>query len=202
MGESLKYDAIVLAGGRSRRMVGRNKVSLPIGGKPLVASAVEAVSGAERICLVGPRAPLDEALGPDWDPRWVQTQEEPAFGGPVAGIVAGLNALRGGSAPLVAVLACDLPEAPGAIEHLLARIDELTEDALCALAPDGYTQWLLGLYRREFLEGRAQEIPGRDLSVRRFMAPARVSTVPVAARLLQDLDSPQDVAEYLAAGKD
>ncbi len=60
-GAEANTDAIVLAGGRSRRMVGRNKVSLPIGGKPLVASAVEAVSGAERICLVGPRAPLDEA---------------------------------------------------------------------------------------------------------------------------------------------
>lgn len=200
------FTAIVLAGGRSSRMgPGVNKVSLEVEGTPLVKSAIDAVRDAQQIVLVGPRTPLQQALGPllDSDSRLHQTQENPPFGGPVAGILAGLGCLDAMSPPLVTVLACDVPGAPSAVNILLrteavkalAASDE--QDGVCALAADGHLQWLLGVYRLEFLRKRASEVSGRDMSVRRFLAGARLRGVAVPEIFLQDLDTPSDVERYL-----
>jgi len=51
------YDAVVLAGGRARRLSGADKPGVVVGGRPLVAGAAAAVASAERLILVGPGRP-------------------------------------------------------------------------------------------------------------------------------------------------
>ncbi|MDX6298548.1 MAG: hypothetical protein QOI51_2405 [Nocardioidaceae bacterium] len=92
------FDAIVLAGGSGRRLGGIDKGSIEVGGRTLLARVLDAVAGAERIVVVGPRCDLPAGV--------LRTSERPAGGGPVAGLAAGLELVE---APLVAVLACDLP---------------------------------------------------------------------------------------------
>lgn len=113
-----KFDAIVLAGGEARRF-GGDKALVQFEGETLLARAVNAVKGARRIVVVGePRGDID---GVQW------TQESPPGGGPVAALAAGLAALGPDAAPLVAVLASDLPfvdpDSIGALSKAAARMD-------------------------------------------------------------------------------
>jgi molybdopterin-guanine dinucleotide biosynthesis protein A len=92
------YDAVVLAGGRGRRFGGVDKAELGVGGRSLLERVLTAASEAERVVVVGPGRRLPAGV--------FVTSERPPGGGPVAGLAAGLELVE---APLVAVLACDLP---------------------------------------------------------------------------------------------
>jgi molybdopterin-guanine dinucleotide biosynthesis protein A len=93
---------VILAGGSSRRM-GRDKGSLPIDGRASLQRVAEAVSGvcAELVIASGPNPRLSlPGLRPIWVP------DPPGTSGPLAGIVAGLQAA---SNQAVLVVACDMP---------------------------------------------------------------------------------------------
>jgi molybdenum cofactor guanylyltransferase len=90
------YDAVVLTGGRGSRLGGVAKAGLVVGGLSIGARVLAAVPDAGRRVVVG-----DALAGAD-----VVTREEPAGGGPVAGLAAGLAQVRAG---VVAVLGGDLP---------------------------------------------------------------------------------------------
>ena len=62
-----KYDTILLAGdtGASRKVCGRNKSFLEIDGVPLflyVLKSLEKAENINRICLVGPKERLNQAI--------------------------------------------------------------------------------------------------------------------------------------------
>ena len=80
-------DAIILAGGRSSRLGGSPKAELVIGSRRLVDIAVDAAAAADarRTVVVGPDDLVAAPL--------ITTREQPPFGGPVAGLAAGLAAL-------------------------------------------------------------------------------------------------------------
>jgi molybdopterin-guanine dinucleotide biosynthesis protein A len=80
-------DAIILAGGRAERLGGVSKPDLVVGGRSLLATAIEAAraAGCARIVVVGP---------PELDaPGCTVVREDPPFGGPVAAVAAGLSAV-------------------------------------------------------------------------------------------------------------
>ena len=90
---SLVYDAIILAGGRASRLGGVQKAAIEIGGRALLDIALEAAASAGRVVVVGPDELRRDARGGDAaSVRFVR--EEPPFGGPVAGIAAGLATLE------------------------------------------------------------------------------------------------------------
>ena len=109
--EGPRFDAIVLAGGEARRF-GGDKALVEFDGETLLARAVNAVSAARHIVVVGEQR--GAITGVEW------TQESPAGGGPVAALAAGLAAIGPDAEPLVAVLASDLPFVdPGAVKSLI-----------------------------------------------------------------------------------
>lgn len=177
---SLVYDAIILAGGRATRLGGVQKAAVEIGGRALLDIALEAAAGASRVVVVGPEElRRDTRRGDAASVRFVR--EEPRFGGPVAGIAAGLASLEESkatdaaadgsrddrfatsstsepdSAEWVLVLACDLPYAPQAVQRLAAAATEFADtrggkpDGVCLVDADGRAQWLSGLYRHASL---------------------------------------------------
>jgi molybdopterin-guanine dinucleotide biosynthesis protein A len=106
----MSYDAVVVAGGRGRRLGGVNKPALTIGGSRLLDIVLEATAGADRTIVVGESLPTARPV--EW------TIEVPAGGGPVAALAAALPLVR---AATVVVLAADLPFlSRAAVETLLA----------------------------------------------------------------------------------
>ncbi|MFI1091674.1 molybdenum cofactor guanylyltransferase [Streptomyces sp. NPDC020917] len=79
------YDALVLAGGAARRLGGTDKPALAVGGLMLLDRVLAACADARTTVVVGPRRPTARPV------RW--TREEPAGGGPLPALAAGLAAL-------------------------------------------------------------------------------------------------------------
>jgi molybdopterin-guanine dinucleotide biosynthesis protein A len=119
------YDAIVLAGGRSRRMGGADKTRLQVDGVSLLDRVLGAVAVAERTVVVGPERPTS---------RPVEWTLEPVVGaGPVAALRAGIELV---SADTVVLLAADLPHLTPSLVGLLA------DEAPAVLMGGGRAQWL------------------------------------------------------------
>ena len=120
---------LVLAGGRARRMGGRDKGLLRAGGETLAARALRRLRPQVRTLLLNANRNLDAyaalgvALCPDSDPQ--------AFGGPLAGIAAGLEAC---ATPWLLVVPCDCPRLP---TDLAARLAAAVGDAPAAIARAG-----------------------------------------------------------------
>jgi len=161
------YDALVLAGGAARRLGGTDKPALAVGGLALLDRVLAACADARTTVVVGPRRPTVRPV------RW--TREEPAGGGPLPALAAGLAALDaahgapGRQGPhgthdphaahgtestdivdgTVLVLAADLPFLTAATTGALA--DALTGDREGVLLTDadGRDQPLAAAYRSE-----------------------------------------------------
>lgn len=193
MSDAVRYDALVLAGGRGTRLGGVDKAGLVVAGRSLLTRALAAADGAEQRVVVGP-GPVPDGV--------VQTLEQPADGGPVAGIAAGHAALeRPGRPPWTLVLAVDQPAAALTVPNLLAACASVGESdppgLVCPADADGRPQWLLALYRNDRLAARLAELDEvRDCSVRELVEPLRPCTVPVAAEHLRDVDTWQDVSHW------
>ncbi len=111
---------IVLAGGSSRRM-GQDKALLDVGGRPLIARAVDALLAClPRVIIVtaSPQRYSDVLAG-----RPVSfTQDHITDGGPLAGMHAGLCALEPRELGAVTI-GCDMPFiSPRAVSFLAARL--------------------------------------------------------------------------------
>jgi len=110
-GPSAEVTLVLLTGGRSRRM-GRDKASMVVDGRPLGMRPVEAL-GALVVEVVIAGRPVPGLAG-----RLVA--DTVAGAGPLAGVVAGLRAVR---TPLAVAVACDMPSlVPAVVELLLARL--------------------------------------------------------------------------------
>ena len=117
---------IVLAGGRSSRF-GRDKLAAALDGRTLLERAVAAVAaaGADPVLVV--LAPEDARPLP---PGARRIHDARAHDGPLAGVVAGLAALRrdegdGARAALAIVVGGDMPTlVPTVLQRLLAALDD------------------------------------------------------------------------------
>lgn len=192
MTDAVRYDAVVLAGGRGSRLGGVDKAELVVGGRSLLTRTLAAADGAEQRVVVGP-GPVPHGVQ--------QTLEDPPGGGPVAGLAAGNAALdRPDRAPWVLVLAVDQPAAALTVPDLLSACASLGPDGpgvVCPADADGRPQWLLALYRTDRLTARLAELgDARDCSVRELVEPLRLCTVPVATEHLRDVDTWQDVSHW------
>jgi molybdopterin-guanine dinucleotide biosynthesis protein A len=177
------FGAIVLAGGTSRRMAletDANKVDLEVGGTALLDLAIDAVSAADPIVVVGVPRPVGRAV--------VWTTEQPPGSGPAAAIMAGLAEL---DAELVVVVAADLPFAATAVPRLIAALE--TTDAAMIVDDTGRRQPLLAVYRTAALRGRSGEGSWVGHSVRDLVAPLSTVEVPAVADEALDCDTPADL---------
>lgn len=190
-----RVDVVLLAGGGSTRM-GHDKASLLVGGRRLIDHVLDDLASQEMIGRV-------VVVGPDWlpVPGWVlQTMEEPAGGGPVAGIFAGLAALDAKDDDQVLVLTCDAPRAARLAPVLVAAAAQTRSDGVLAVSA-GRTQYLLAAYRVGALHrGLAAVSPDRSahgMPMRRLVEALTVELLPVAEALAADLDDPDDVTRWL-----
>lgn len=92
--------AVVLAGGTAARLDGADKSSVEYAGRTLLEHALEALVDVDEVVVVGPQVPTTRPV--------TFTREDPPLGGPVAGLLAGREALAR-TPDLLVVLAVDMP---------------------------------------------------------------------------------------------
>ncbi len=151
-----RFDAIVLSGGRGTRLGGIDKGSLEVGGRALIDRVLDALVAARRIVVVGP--PREVAADVLW------AREEPAGGGPVAGLAAGLALIE---EDVVVVVAVDMPFVS---ESVVARLIAAAGEADGAILCNGGDQYLCGAYTAEVLRARLGSLKAiRGEAMRRLL---------------------------------
>lgn len=180
------FDAIVLAGGAARRLGGIDKATLVVGGRTLLNRVVDACDGAGRVVVVGPVRPTHADV--------VWCREEPAGGGPVSAIAAGLDAV---GAPLVVVLACDLPYVtPAAVDDLVAAAST-GHDGVVYADKGGRAQPLVGVYWRASLRRALRGVvhPYGGAALREVTEQLTLMLLPDEVGASRDCDTWDDVEE-------
>jgi molybdopterin-guanine dinucleotide biosynthesis protein A len=172
--------AIVLCGGTSRRLAGRDKTRESLAGTTVMDHLLDALPPAWAVVCVGEERPTTRAV--------IWRRESPPEGGPVAGIAAGLLAV---DSSVCVVVGGDMPFAAAALPVLL---DELRAqpglDAVLAVDPRGRAQPLLAAYRFEALRAALPGEPGGA----RLMAVVDAlvtGTVACEAPATLDVDTPE-----------
>jgi len=174
------WAAVILTGGTGARLDGTDKASLTHAGRPLLEIALAAVADAAEVVVVGTEATTSRPVA--------FTRETPSYGGPLAGIAAGVAAL-GGDHDLVVVLAVDMP-----------RVTRRTTARLLAAVGDGDAAWLVDATGRRQLAGAVRPglvpRPGEanGVPVRALMGAGRSTDVPAVGDEATDVDTWPDVA--------
>jgi molybdopterin-guanine dinucleotide biosynthesis protein A len=188
----VEWAAVILSGGGATRLDGADKSSLEHDGRTLLDHALDAVSAAGEVVVVGPEQPTSRSV--------TFTRELPAGGGPLAGLSAGVAALHE-PPELVLVLAVDMPHVTGeTVARLVAAMDDdgPGHDGAWLVDDTGRRQ-LAGVVRRVLvpLPGEAYGVP-----MRRLMGLERTVDVAAEGREAQDVDTWDDVARLRDEGTD
>ena len=200
-----RVSAVVLAGGRSSRF-GRDKLAEPIGGRPLLEHAIDAVRPfVTQILVVG--APAE--AGPGWSTRQDSelslppdvslVQDSVAHEGPLVGLVGGLRAAR---ETLVVVVGGDMPTlVASVIEALLSELDDPEIDA-AILQHEGRARPLPMAIRRaaglaaaeRLVEGGERRLRALgDALVTRVIAEPAWRLLDPDGLTIRDVDTPADL---------
>ncbi|MGL5817726.1 MAG: molybdenum cofactor guanylyltransferase [Phycicoccus sp.] len=172
---------VVLAGGGSRRF-GGDKLAAPLRGSTVLDVLLAALPPGGPVVAVGPRRRTARPV------RWVR--EEPAGGGPLAGVDAGL---RWVSTPVVALVAGDLPDAARALPALLAAhaAAPLGTAGVIAVDTGGVPDVLLSVWSTERLRA-GMPAPATGRAARELLRLPHL-TLPVEPAATYDIDTPDDL---------
>ncbi len=155
---------VVLAGGMSRRMGGRDKGWIELEGKPLIRHAIDLISSQVVACFINANRSLEayQSLGVP-----VYIDIEPGFQGPLMGMATGLEHAK---TPWVAFIPCDSPRLPvDTIERLYSGV--ITTEAKIAVAHDGTRiQPVVALLHRELLGDLKQSLADGERKIGRWFA--------------------------------
>lgn len=176
----MRLAAVVLSGGSARRLDGRDKAAVRVGGVTLLERVLAAVRDAEEVVVVGPPAPAPA--------RVAFVREDPPGGGPVAGLVAGQTALSG-SADLLAVVAVDMPYLSA---DTFARLAAAAEDADGAFLVSGGRRHLAGVLRPDRVAWPAAP-DAHGMPMHRLLAPLRLTEVEASGDEARDVDTWADL---------
>jgi molybdopterin-guanine dinucleotide biosynthesis protein A len=190
----MSASAVVLAGGRSRRM-GRDKASLPFGDETLLQRVVRLVAPrVAEVVVVGHGAATLPATV-----RVVADQVEGE--GPLAGLVTGLDAI---ASPRAVLVACDMPLL---VAPVISRLLSLHFDAdACVPRINGVPVPTCAVYAARVAPIARQRLASGDRSMRGLLGELAVRWVEgeelrdVDPELLsfRDCDTPEDYAAALA----
>jgi molybdopterin-guanine dinucleotide biosynthesis protein A len=179
------FSAVVLAGGAAARLDGADKASVELHGRTLLTWALDAVIDAAEVVVVGDPVPTHRPV--------TFTREDPRYGGPVAALLTGRDALLD-ARPTLAVLACDMPFLTPAT---FGRLREAAtgHDGAVLTGPDGRRQlaMVVDVARLDAVRPGLEEQHG--LALHRLLAPLDLADVASVGREHHDVDTWADVRD-------
>ena len=180
------FCGVVLAGGTAARMDGVDKAIIELAGRTLLAYAVDAFLDADEVVVVGPAGVRTE--------RPVTTVfEDPPRGGPVAGLLTGVDALLR-TPLLVGVLAVDMPRVTPATMRRL-RVAAAGRDGAFLVDADGRRQ-LAGVLDAARLHDVRPDLEGQHgMALHRLLAPLDLAEVAATGDEAVDVDSWADLRD-------
>ncbi|OHC75651.1 MAG: molybdenum cofactor guanylyltransferase MobA [Rhodospirillales bacterium RIFCSPLOWO2_12_FULL_58_28] len=198
MTKLIPLPGVLLAGGKSRRMGGKEKCLLPLAGRPLLDHVIERLRPQVATLIIN--APGDPARFARWGLEVVPDAIE-GFAGPLAGILAGLDWAYA-NAPQAAYIVtspCDAPFLPGDLVKRLARtLKKEGADIACAVSANRnhptFALWPLSLredLRRAVVDEGVRRI--QDWMLRCKVAPVDYPCDPIDP--FTNINNPQDLAE-------
>lgn len=189
-----RVSAIVLAGGRSSRF-GRNKLAEPVDGRALLDHAIDSVrpSASEVIVVVAPGATPEVPSG-------VRVVHDAApFEGPLAGLLAGLDAAR---EAVVLVTAGDMPDLrANVVEALLAALEAAVAEAAVLEDGDRLRPLPMAVVRDPARAAAGRLLAAGERRLRALVDALDTTVIPEASwraldpdgRSLRDVDTPDDL---------
>lgn len=185
--------ALVLAGGRSRRL-GRDKAGLEIGGKPQLERVVELLTPLVDKVWVSVRADQPPDALRD---RYPQIVDRETDAGPVGGILAALESDRNTDWLVVAV---DLPRLDRETVEVLLSAEPSGPFTAYRSASDGLPEPLCAVYRAQALPVVRRYVDTGVRCPRKILIKSGVELLtqpnPVA---LDNLNTPEDQARIVPA---
>ena len=176
-----EWAAVVLAGGTAARLDGADKASLELAGRTLLEHALEAVADAAEVVVVGEEVPTSRPV--------TFRREDPAYGGPAAGLLAGRAGLTRPRDTLV--LAVDMPQVTAAtVDRLWAAAEG--RDGASLVGPDGRRRLVLALTEAAFAR---TPVEAHGLSIRAFTGDLDLAEVPAEGDEARGVDTWADLRD-------
>lgn len=185
--ESPKTGGVILTGGNAVRLSGADKASIELGGLTLLEHALGALLDVDDVVVVGEPVPTTRPV--------TFTREDPAGGGPAAGLLAGLGCFAR-RPELVVVLAVDMPLITSStIRRLMEAANTHPNSDGAALIDDGRKlQYLCAAYSRDALDRvRPPYEQEHGLSMRDLVSGLRLEHVPAFGPETRDVDTWTDL---------
>lgn len=177
----------MLTGGSAVRLDGADKASIELGGLTLLEHALGALLDVDEVVVVGDPVPTTRPV--------TFTREDPAGGGPAAGVLAGLGCFAR-RPDLLVVLAVDMPLVTSAtIGRLVRTVHDHDDIDGAALIDDGMKlQYLCAVYLVESLQAaRPSYEEEHGLAMRDLLRGLRIEHVPAYGPETRDIDTWSDL---------
>lgn len=180
----MELAAVILAGGTGARLGGADKAAIEYAGTTLLDRALAATGAAVEVVVVADPTPTSRPV--------TFAREEPAYGGPVAGLLAGRAALTG-APDLLVVLAVDMPHVTaGTVARLAAAVDEDDGvDGAVLTGADGRRR-LAFVVRTDRLDAVSPADPD-GAAVHALLAPLALREVTAVGREASGVDTVEDL---------
>lgn len=179
------FCAIVLAGGRAARMDGADKASVELQGRTLLEHALEALTDADEVVVVGDPVPTTRPV--------TFVRESPRYGGPVAALLTGRDSLLRSPGTL-GVLAVDMPRVnPWTFRRLHQAA--LGHDGAFLTDADGRRQ-LAGVVDAARLDAVRPDLEAQHgMALRALLADLDLALVPPVGDEGRDVDTWTDLRD-------
>ena len=189
MGDLTSFCAVVLAGGQAARLGGVDKASVEVDGRTLLAHTLEAVIDAAEVVVVGEPVVTDRPV--------TFTLESPRYGGPVAALLTGCDALLR-TTPTVAVLAVDMPRLNA---HTVRRLQDAAvgRDGAVLVDPSGRRQLAFVVDRTRLAAVRPDHEGQHGMPLHLLLSGLALAEVPAVGAEHRDVDTWGDLRDIQEA---
>lgn len=184
-GDLEAFAAVVLAGGTASRLGGVDKGSIELDGRTLLTHVLDAVIDAVDVVVVGDQVPTERPV--------TFVRESPRFGGPVAGLLTGVDHLLRRT-EFVAVLAVDMPRLTSDTFRRL-RAASAEADGAVLTDPGGRRQLALVVRRARLDAVRPDHEAQHGLALRTLLGRLDLADVAAVGEEYRDVDTWADLRD-------